>query len=1034
MNEPGTPGRAASAPARQRLTLLFTDLSGSTELSRAVEPEEYNEVLDRIREIWRVVAARYDGHIVRTQADGALILFGYPQVEEDDGRRAVEAALDIDEAVGRLAFAALPGRFFPLRMHSGVHAGTLLVSAGDMERGRLDLTGDVANTAAILSHRAPAGQVLASAEALGPHANFFELGAAPPAEASDPQSLNVQCILRRSGVLRRYDATARRGLTSFIGRDAFVAQVEAFLDAGSAPAAAHERCLVLVGPAGMGKTRMLEETVLRRARPSTIVLRGECDTYMGAEVLQPFSQMVRSFFGVPTRVPVAELRQDVLSALQPWKERLGAASQSLMSLITSDSVPDKKRVNTGGIVGDLAAFFAALSEQQPVLMFIDDWQWADDASRQLLVALLDDATGPRLILASRPKEGDSSIVQGAGHLYLTPLGESDTRQAIRHWLPSADPFLCSQIHDYSGGIPLFIEELCHSASAGALARAIEGRGAAKNWLANLAAARLARLPEGLAELVRVAAIIGSDMPLWLIESVIGRALGRETVEALANSDFLYPTAVEGVVRFKHGITRDAVYQSIGLRERVGLHERVLDALLASADGAMRDDLIEPLAYHSRGAGRWDQAANFAEHAGDQATRAFALDRARLQYELAMGALDRMATRTPEQLLRWCGLSNKLGMTCVFDPLTLADDPSVFERAVALAGELGDATVLARAKYWLAYICYGLGRFRESLRHAREALALAREVGDERLAVQVEATLGQILAATCDYTQAVERIDVAIDAKRLRSRPRGGPAIGSAYPLACKGGILADQGDFAAAHACFDEAIDLLQGTTHPVGNSVRNWIAVAYNWQGNWDAAKRIAADSLRIAENTRALLLLSAAGSSAGYAAWASDGSPAGLAQLGEAMHWMDEHKGYFYTSIYFGWLLAASVAEGRLDAARSHAFKVLQRARRGERLGEAVACRSAAWMAVQRGDVAATLRWMQRAEAAAALRSSRREVALNQWMQGQVQIALGHPDRARPMLDEAIRGFENMAMTWHAQRAREQLEQSRVVQPVVT
>ena len=379
----------------------------------------------------------------------------------------------------------------------------------------------------------------------------------------------------------------------------------------------------------------------------------------------------------------------------------------------------------------------------------------------------------------------------------------------------------------------------------------------------------------------MAAVIGNEVQLWLVEVILGRAPEPDALEALEKSDFLYPTAVAGVMRFKHGVTRDAVYQSIGLRERTELHERVFAALLTRVDGGAHDDFVEALGHHSRGARRWDQAAGFAERAGDKATKAFALDRARVHYELAMAALDRIGLRTPEQAQRWCLLSNKLGMTCVFDPLTLADDPSVFERAVALAEELGDAGVLARAKYWLAYICYALGRFRESLRHTREALALAREIADQRLFAQIEAALGQVLAATCDYAQAIELIDVAVDAKRLRSRPRGGLAIGSAYALACKGGILADQGEFPAAHACFDEAIELLDGSTHPVGNSVRNWIAVAYNWQGNWSEAKRVAADSLRIAENTHSLLLLSAARSSGGYAVWAADGSPAGLEQL---------------------------------------------------------------------------------------------------------------------------------------------------------
>lgn len=1025
---------AVESTSRHRIVLLFTDLSESTSLSRTLEPEEFDEVLERIREVWHRVTERHGGMVVRTQSDGALILFGFPQVAEDDGFRAVEAALDIHEEVGRLVFANLPASAAALKMHSGVHAGTVLVSPGDIERGRLDLKGDVANTAAMLSKEAPAGRILASVEALGPHANFFELESGPTWEKAHTQGFDARFVRGRSGVRRRFDSTARRGLTSFIGREKFVSRIGRFLSGVEDSDAAQSRCLVLVGPAGMGKTRLLEELMRRAAMPETVVLQGGCESYLGAEALQPFSQMVRGFFGVQTRTRAAELAPEVLDAIRPWQSRLGAAWQSLLSLVTTDTELDVRQMSTGGMVGDLATFFTALSEEQPVLMLVDDWQWADDASRQLLGTLLDAATGPRVILASRASDAGNVVIQGAPHLYLTPLAEAETRQAIRHWLPSADPFLCAQIYDYSGGTPLFIEELCHSASVGALARAIEDRGAAKNWLASLAATRLARLPEALADLVRAAAVIGNEVHLWLLEVAFGQAPAPEFLAALERSDFLYPTNVAGILRFKHGVTRDAVYQSIGLRERTALHERVLVALRSRGGEVMRNDYVEALAYHSRGAGHWDEASGFAERAGDKATRAFALDRARVHYELAMEALDRIAQPTPEQTLRWCQLSNKLGMTCVFDPLTLAGNPSVFERAVELAETIGDANVLSRAKYWLAYICYSLGRFRESLQHTRGALALARQTGDQRLVVQIEATLGQVLAATCDYAQAIKLIDVAVDAKKLRSRPRGGLAIGSAYALACKGGILADQGDFSAAHACFDEAIDLLAGSTHPVGNSVRNWIAVAHNWQGNWSEARRIAADSLRIAENTRALLLLSAARSAAGYAAWAADGSAAGLEQLGEAMHWMEERKGHFYASIYFGWLAAACVAEGRTDVARRHAFKVLQRARRGEHLGKAVACRSLAWTASLAGNEALSERWMQRAELAAGRRRSEREVALTQWMRGQILMAQGHGAQAQRWFADALGGFERMHMTWHARRAGRQLEANAVEQPVFT
>ena len=1024
----------ANSPVRQRLTLLFADLSESTRLGRAMEPEEYADMLTSIRAIWQSVTERHGGRVIRAQGDGALIVFGYPMVMEDDGLRAVEAALAINDEVSHLQAPGIPPEFLPLAMHSGVHAGIALVQPGDMERGRIDLTGDVINTAAHLSDAAGRGQVLASLDALGPHANFFELGAATRGQTDVAKAFDVRLVLGRNGVSRRFESTAMRGLTPFIARNQVVAEIEAFVSGLKAASVSPQRCMVVVGPAGMGKTRLLEEVVRQSGTPALQILRGGCESYLGAEVLQPFVQMARACLGIGPRQSPEEQAAVVAARMNPLRELLGPAANAILQLLNLPVEPVQKRITTGGVVGDLVAFFKAVSAQSPLLLMIDDWQWADDASLQLLGALLDAPSGPMVLLASRPRDEGGKWIAGAAHTVLEPFVLAETQQAVQRWLPTADPFLSEQIHHYSGGIPLYIEELCHSASSNTLSRAIEGRGAAQTWLASLVATRLAHLPEGLAAVVHVAAVIGNEMPLTLAEMVVGRALGADELATLLDADFLYPADSGRALRFKHGITRDAVYQHIGLRSRMALHERVLTAMQSRPLGADRDEGVEALAHHSQGAGHWDQAAEFAERAGDKAMAAFALDRARLHYEQSMASLERLNPRTSETSLRWCQLVNKLGMTCVFDPLALGNDASVFERAVDRAKQLGDINAVARATYWLAYILYAIGHSRRALQQSRAALALARQTGDARLVVQVEAMLGQVLAACSEYDKAVELIDVSVDAKRQRSRPRGGLAIGSAYALACKGGILADRGDFANAHVCFDEAIDLLDGSTHPVGNSVRNWIAVAHNWQGNWPEAKRIALDSLRIAENTRALLLLSAASSSLGYARWADANSADGLKELRDAMHWMDERGGRFFTSIYHGWLVAASATEGHSANVRSYGAKVLQRARDSERMGEAVTCRGLAWVLALQGDATAASRWMRRADAVALRRNSRRENALNALMAGQIALQMGHASIGKLHLANASDAFSALRMAWHQGVAQQQLALGRVNRPVFT
>ncbi|MFY9511809.1 MAG: adenylate/guanylate cyclase domain-containing protein, partial [Rubrivivax sp.] len=167
---------AAALGQRRYLTLLFSDLSDSTQLGSTMDPEHYAEMLAAWRDLCRSVIPRHDGRIARIQGDGVLAIFGLPQAQEDDGRRATEAALELHEAVRRLSLrggAVAPGS---LDLHSGIHAGLVFLSDGDVERGRFEVLGNVPNTAARLSQLAERGDIVVSEETLGQDAGRFMLG------------------------------------------------------------------------------------------------------------------------------------------------------------------------------------------------------------------------------------------------------------------------------------------------------------------------------------------------------------------------------------------------------------------------------------------------------------------------------------------------------------------------------------------------------------------------------------------------------------------------------------------------------------------------------------------------------------------------------------------------------------------------------------------------------------------------------------------------------------------------------------------
>jgi tetratricopeptide (TPR) repeat protein len=592
-------------------------------------------------------------------------------------------------------------------------------------------------------------------------------------------------------------------------------------------------------------------------------------------------------------------------------------------------------------------------------------------------------------------------------------------------LPSANPFLVEDICAYAGGNPLYIEELCHRVADGSTAQRLGRLQGGAAWLRVLIEARVTRLPPAQAALVRSAAVMGNVIPTWLFERITGCGADDEQVRALAMQDLIYPGEQEGTLRFKHGITRDVVYEAVGLHERKALHLQIAQALVEAQNRApvAGENTFEALAYHFNAAGSPAEAAHHAELAGDKAVAASALDRAQAQYRAALAALDELEP-SPERAQRWIAIMQRLGLVCVFDPSR--DDLPLFERALELARSVGDATAIARAQYWLAYLHYALGHSLEAVRQAELALEAARACDDDRLFVQVEATLGQALAAAGRYAPALELLDSAIAVKQSH-RSGAGLAVGLVYSLACKGYVVADRGDFSAARACFDEALGMVGAAQHEVGASIRGWYGAILLWQGRWQEARAIATEGCILGGRVRSLFSMSMGRAVAAYASWKLEPDEHALSDMLDTVAWLAPRGNGLFTSLNHGWLADAYASRGCVTEARLYAARALRRGRQHDLIGVAMACRAMARLAADAGDSLHARRWIERALKVAATRGSAHEHASTLLCSAEVELALGERRRASSLLDEAGAAFAQMGMEWHldqVERLRRGLE----------
>ncbi|MEJ8825457.1 AAA family ATPase [Variovorax humicola] len=954
---------AGMALGRRYLTLLFADLSQSTELAEVMETEHYAAVLGALRKVYHDTIPRHGGIVVRVQGDGLLAMFGYPVTREDDGRGAVAAALEMHQRISDLRPYLPGGRL--LCLHTGIHSGLVLMSSGDVELGRFELLGPVPNIASRLSDAAGPHEILVSDETLGPASRFFVTGPPQLLQVKGRAApLLVYRVDARASLAESLSATSRHGSTAFVGRRAELALLQRAMDDAMA---GHTRSVAVAGPPGIGKTRLIEHFLSRVVQRGCTVLRGYCESELGAEPLQAFHHMLQALADEPP-----------------------------------PHTPD-----------DFDALFARLAAERPLLLFVDDWQWADDASHQVLAALRKRSDSRMLIVLSTRILAVPNAPAAAGQtITLLPLSDDDARQAIAARLPVVDPFVVEEICLHASGNPLFLEELCHSAARGDAARRL-GRTQGAGWLNRLVESRVQHLPAAQIELVRVAAVIGNVIPAWLLESITGQRADGPLQLGLAEQDFIFPGERAGTLRFKHGITRDIIYESVGLHVRQALHLRIAEAMQQHSVAA-QDEALEALAMHFDAGGDAVQAARYAELAGDKALSASALDRARTLYRVALAALDRLP-QSPAVALHWVAIVHRLGRVCVFDPVR--SELALYVRAVELAERFGDAAAVARAHHWLGYISYGLGDGRAAVAHCERALVEARAADDEKLVVQVVAALGEAHQAAANYDRALALLDEAI---AVKSRHRSGRHVnvGLAFSLVCRAYLLGDRGLFAESHECFAEAIDSVAGITHEIGATAHGLHSAVLLWQGRWEEARRAADESGRIAEATRSLTQLSVARAMDAFAGWMLTRQPEFLQTIIEVTAWLEPRQSGLFRSLNHGWLAAGLTHAGRHAEARRHAALALRRSRQRDLLGAAMSYRSLArGVAAHRPE--RVPHYLDRAMQAAQARRSAHEIAVTQLCAA--EIAWQHRgERASALLGEAAAAFERMGMHWHLAEVR--------------
>lgn len=1026
---------------RAHVTLLFSDLCNYVGLGEVSDPEETDAFLRRLQEMAEAIVRRHGGVISQCYGDGILALFGYPEVREDDCRRAVEAALEIHAAARTMSFSGESARGFEVRMHSGVHSGLVFVRGGDNLHGTYDLTGDAVSTASRLSAAAGRDEVLVSAATLQGVEAFF---ATEPALAltlkGKSTSLLVNRVIERSAVRTRFEARLQVGLTPLAGRTHALARLMAAFDQSCA---GEGQTVLVTGPAGIGKTRLLQEFRQRATTRGALVMSGCCDGYGETSPLEPFLQMCKELFGIELSTPSSAAVSAVEQKLAEWNmSECQDAILRMLSLGREAAKGAPLDASANSPQGVLGALVDGLCERGPLVLVLDDWQWADELSQRLMSRIAPHlhARGVLLIIGMRPESLPQAPPRATLTLSLEPLSADEARQIVAVLREQdLDIGLTTALHERSGGNPLYLEELCRSLSdeLPLSAQTLE-QGGVPNTVQGLIQARVARLEGSPMTTLQRASVIGMEFASALLADAGDRsAQVSDDLRQLVEAGLIYPVASGTTHRFKHGITREVVYASVLINDRRRIHHEIATTLERSVASNSLINQSQALAFHYRGSGDHPLAALHAERAGDQAATSSFLNSARAHYASALESLDRVETSL-ENKRSWLRVSGKWAAQCAYAPTRA--QLKALERADAYARELRDQPALAHNHHMQGWFHYVLGDYGDSIRYCHLALTLAETEADAKLLVQMLTTLGQAYSVSGQYARALAYLNEGIQRKRARaSTPspdrqaassqigRSVPPVLYAHSLTCRAMIYGDLGDFERADRDMGEAVSIVEGTGHAMEPSVLSHLAIVQIRRGVWEECHTTASRACKVAERVASTFVFGMCSALQSYSQWRLDPSKEALRHLKRAVDWLEARDFGLYLSFVYTCLAEALYESEQPELAGTYAQRALKRAEQGDPQGEIPAYRVLARLSRQRGDAwQLTEEPIGRAFALADKRASRRELALISLCGAELVAAPGPAgslaalrERGLMDLEETLAALNEMRMPWYAARA---------------
>ena len=751
----------------KQVTVLFADVVHSMDIATAVGPERLREIMADVADRSAAVVQRYGGTVDKFTGDGIMALFGAPVALEDHALRACLAALDVQEEAKRLAEVVLERDGVYLQLRVGLNSGEVI--AGEIGSGPFGYTAvgeQVGMAQRMESAAAPGGVMLSESTArLVEHTAVLgesELVHIKGAEAAVP----ARHLLEARSERARPSAQE----PTLVGRLQETGTVGGMLD----QAVNGDGCVAgIVGPPGIGKSRMVDEAVKLAADRGFEVYSTFCESHAREIPFRVGARLLRKVFGVSDTAPAAAWAQIQTRCPDADYEDLLLLADLLgvgdPGVALPAIPPDARRRR-------LAIQLKVVAQQSatPAMYVIEDAHWIDEASETLLAEFISSIPELRLLVlvSYRPEyRGTLSQISGAKTITLAPLNSAQTGELISELLgdhPSVTA-LAAQVADRAAGNPFFASEMVRDLAERGVLRGDRGTYICREGYGVISvpptlqaaiAARVDRLSDPAKRVLYAGAVIGARFQPDLVDIVLhenGRfeIVLNELLEAEIIDQVESAPSVE--FAFRHPLIRTVAYESQLRVERAGLHRRVADAITESSP-ALADQNAALIADHLEAAGDLRAAFDWHTRAGswsidrDRAAARSRWQRARLLADKMPADADRIALQIASRTL----LCSTVWLTGG------SVDDIGFDELRELCAARGDASSLAIGMAGVVMALAGQNRLLEASQLASDLTALTEALGNPRLSAGLLSAAIYAKTEVGEMTEALRLAQLVID--------------------------------------------------------------------------------------------------------------------------------------------------------------------------------------------------------------------------------------------------------------------------------